>query len=60
MNAGELCPAVLHDRPEERAICIRIPQIPGAFGFICRRCLEATVKGAADRETLRQEWEVEE
>ena len=57
MTARELCPALLHDRPEERVICFLAPHVPGAFGFVCRCCLEAMLKGAADREAVRQEWE---
>ncbi len=59
MSAPELCPALLHDRPEARVVCIHAPHVPGAFAFICWRCLEAMLKGAADREALRQEWELE-
>jgi hypothetical protein len=59
VSTPELCPAILYDRPEERVICIHPPHVPGAFGFVCRWCLEAMLRGAADREAVRQEWEVE-
>ncbi len=59
MSARDLCPALLHDRPEERVVCIHAPQIPGAFTLLCWRCLEAMLKGADDREAVRQEWELE-
>jgi hypothetical protein len=57
MSSPDLCPAILHGRPEERVICIHAPQAPppGAFGFICRRCFEAMLKGADDREAIRRE-----
>jgi hypothetical protein len=58
VSAGELCPALLHDREEDRVICVREPSIPGAWCFICWRCLEAMLKGATDREAVRQEWEI--
>jgi hypothetical protein len=62
VTAPELCPAILHDRPEdgERVICLpdRV-HILGAWSFVCWRCLEAMLKGRADRESVRQEWEVE-
>ena len=59
MSAGGLCPALRHDRPEEQVVCVHAAQAPppGAFSFICWRCLEAMLKGAADREAVRQEWE---
>jgi hypothetical protein len=59
MNAPDLCPAILYDRPEERVICVDAPEAPppGAFGFVCRCCFEAMLRGAADREAVRQEWE---
>ncbi len=59
MSAPELCPALLHDSEEERVICCLEPSIPGAWGFICRDCLEAMLDGADNREAVRQEWEVD-
>jgi hypothetical protein len=61
MTARDLCPALRHDRPEERVVCIHAPQAPppGAFGFVCRCCFEAMLKGAADRDAVRQEWKLE-
>jgi hypothetical protein len=63
MSAANLCPARRYDDPEgpaeERVICIHAPHVPGAFGFVCRGCWEAMLKGAADREGVRQEWELE-
>jgi hypothetical protein len=58
VSTPKLCPAILHDCPEERVICIHAPHVPGAFGFVCRGCWEAMLKGAADREAVRREWEV--
>ena len=55
MNAGDLCPAHRHDRPEERVVCVRVPDHPpGAWGFICWGCWKAMLDGKARRE----EWEV--
>jgi hypothetical protein len=59
MTTTELCPALLHDRPEERVICIQAPHVPGAWGLICRRCLEVMLRRANDREAIAQEWELE-
>jgi hypothetical protein len=59
MSAPELCPAHRYDRPEdpeERVICLREEHLVGAWGFICRECLEAMLDGKARRE----EWEVVE
>ncbi len=60
MTTPERCPAVLHDRPEERVVCIQADHVPGAFSFICWGCLEVMARRAADREAVHQEWEVEE
>jgi hypothetical protein len=57
MTAPNLCPALLLDSPEERVICFLAPHIPGAWGLVCRRCWAAMLKGEADREAVRQEWE---
>ncbi len=54
MIAGELCPSVLHDREEERVVCLREESIPGAWVFICCSCWEAMLDGKA----CREEWEV--
>ena len=44
LTKAELCPALLHDRDEERVVCVRVPDHPpGAFGFTCWSCLEAIV-----------------
>jgi hypothetical protein len=59
VNAPAHCPALRHDSPEERVICFLAPHIPGAWGFVCRSCWAAMLKGEADREAVRQEWEVE-
>jgi hypothetical protein len=57
VTAGDLCPAVLYDREEERVVCVQAPHILGAWSFICRRCLEIMLRQAADQEAERQEWE---
>ena len=62
MTDAKLCPAHRHDRPEERVVCVWDPALAslrGAFCFICWSCLEVMLRRAADREAVRQEWEVE-
>jgi hypothetical protein len=61
MSAGDLCPAVLYDREEERVVCVldsARASIPGAWSFICQRCFETMLERGDDREAVRQEWEV--
>ena len=61
MSAGQLCPAILHDRAEDRVICAReLAHVPGAWTFICWRCLEAMLKEADDRQAVRREWEIDQ
>jgi hypothetical protein len=56
MSAPALCPAILHDREDERVICMLGEHVPGAWGFICSGCWEAL----EDARARREEWELVE
>ena len=63
MTAHELCPA-RRTVDKEGGVTLCSPEAKtekarGMWGFICRRCFEAMLRGAADREAVRQEWELE-